>query len=62
MYFMNVAKTSTKKFEIIMFCDNGLPIKRFIDGFEDTTPSASQIIGKKCECQMFDILDIYATM
>ena len=62
LYFMNVAKTSTKKFEIIMFCDNGLPIKRFIDGFEDTTPSASQIIGKKCECQMFDILDIYATM
>jgi tRNA U54 and U55 pseudouridine synthase Pus10 len=39
-----------------------LPIKRFIDGFEDTTPSASQIIGKKCECQLFDILDIYATM
>ena len=34
---MNVAKTGMKKFEIIMFCDNGLPIKRFIDGFEDTS-------------------------
>ena len=62
IYVMKVIKTNTKRFEILMFCDNGLPIKRFIDGYEDTTPNASQMIGKKCECNTFDVLDIYATI
>jgi tRNA pseudouridine synthase 10 len=61
VYVMKVVKTSTKKFEILMLCDNGLPIKRFIDGYEDTMPNASQLIGNKCECNVFDVLDIYAS-
>jgi tRNA U54 and U55 pseudouridine synthase Pus10 len=47
-----------KKLELIILCDNGFPIGRFIDGDEDISPNLCQILDNKCRCQLFDILDI----
>jgi tRNA U54 and U55 pseudouridine synthase Pus10 len=34
-------------------------IKQFVGGREYTKPSVSEIIGSRCECISFDILDVY---
>jgi len=47
-----------KKLELTILCDNGFPIRRFIDGDEDISPNLCQILDNKCKCQFFDILDI----
>jgi tRNA pseudouridine synthase 10 len=47
-----------KKLELTLLCDNGFPIRRFIDGDEDISPNLCQILDNKCKCQFFDILDI----
>ncbi len=45
-------------FEMDLVLDNGIPIKQLIGGNEYIEPSLSKIINKKCECAIFDIIDI----
>ena len=46
-------------FEMDVILDNGIPIKQLIGGNEYIEPSLSKIINKKCECTIFDIIDIF---
>ncbi len=45
-------------FEMELILDNGIPIKQLIGGNEYIEPSLSKIINKKCECIIFDIIDV----
>ncbi len=58
IYQMKSIMRGQKKLELIILCDNGFPIRRFIDGDEDVSPNLCQILYNKCKCQFFDILDI----
>jgi tRNA pseudouridine synthase 10 len=58
IYQMKSIMRGQKKLELIILCDNGFPIRRFIDGDEDISPNLCQILYNKCKCQFFDILDI----
>jgi tRNA pseudouridine synthase 10 len=69
--FENRYKTATKKihsahirmiddnqFALAIIADGGLMIKQFVGGEEYMKPNVSEIIGAKCECVTFDILDV----
>jgi tRNA pseudouridine synthase 10 len=69
--FENRSKTATKKihsararriggnqFALTMVADGGLMIKQFVGGEEYMKPNISEILGAKCECITFDILDV----
>ena len=58
IYQMKSIMRGQKKLELIILCDNGFPIRRFIEGDEDISPNLRQILYNKCKCQFFDILDI----
>jgi tRNA pseudouridine synthase 10 len=58
IYQMKSIMRGQKKLELIILCDNGFPIRRFIEGDEDISPNLCQILYNKCKCQFFDILDI----
>lgn len=69
--FENRWKTATKKihsaiakkiddnqFLLTIIADGGLMIKQFVGGEEYMKPNVSEIVGSKCECVTFDILDV----
>jgi tRNA pseudouridine synthase 10 len=69
--FENKWKTATKKihsasvkkiddsdFALTIVADGGLMIKQFVGGEEYMKPNVSEIMGSKCECVTFDILDV----
>ena len=69
--FENRAKTATKKihssstriiddyqFSLVIVADGGLMIKQFVGGEEYMKPNISEILGAKCECVVFDIMDV----
>lgn len=69
--FENKSKTSTRKihsararriddtqFALTIVADGGLMIKQFVGGEEYMNPNISSLIRSKCECVMFDILDV----
>ena len=58
VYDMQVKLKSSRKFELTMICDNGFPIREFIDGRGSASPCLSDLIHKVCSCDYFDILNI----
>lgn len=69
--FENRSKTATKRiysararridgsqFALTVVADGGLMIKQFVGGEEYMKPNISEILGSKCECLTFDILDV----
>jgi tRNA pseudouridine synthase 10 len=69
--FENKHKTATKKihsararrindnqFVLTIVADGGLVIKQFVGGEEYMKPNVSEIVGAKCECVTFDVLDV----
>jgi tRNA pseudouridine synthase 10 len=58
IHSIRARKVSTNHFALTLVADGGLPFKKFVRGDEDTSPSISEIIGTKCECILFDILDV----
>ena len=54
---LNYKKTSFQSFTAEIEADGGLPIKRFIEGF-DVVSSISKILNTQCFCQKFDIKQI----
>lgn len=69
--FENKYKTATKKihsararkindnqFVLTIVADGGLVIKQFVGGEEYMKPNVSEIVGAKCECVTFDVLDV----
>ncbi|HXG06881.1 MAG TPA: tRNA pseudouridine(54/55) synthase Pus10 [Nitrososphaera sp.] len=69
--FENKFKTATKRihltcahrisdneFVLTIVADGGLMIKQFVGGEEYMSPNVSEIVGAKCECVTFDVLDV----
>lgn len=59
IYQMDIKVKTQRKLELTITCDNGLPIRKFIEGEDvDISPTLGQILGRKCHCNKIDILDI----
>jgi tRNA pseudouridine synthase 10 len=59
IYQMDIKVKNLRKLELTITCDNGLPIRKFIEGGDvDISPTLEQILGRKCDCVKVDILDI----
>lgn len=66
IYDFNLERINGKEAKIMFECDGGLNIKRFISGSDsdvgkdllEISPSVSEIIGIKANCDTFDILDV----
>jgi len=59
IYQMDLRVRTPRKLELTITCDNGLPIRKFIEGEDaDISPTLGQIVGIKCSCDKSDILDI----
>ena len=58
IYSMSARHLDMNRFVLTMICDGGLPIKRFIDGYEKTIPNVAALVDKHCKCDVFDILDL----
>ena len=58
VYDMQVKLKSSRRFELTMICDNGFPIRGFIDGRGTASPCLSDLIHKECSCDYFDIMNI----
>jgi tRNA pseudouridine synthase 10 len=43
---------------LTIVADGGLMIKQFVGGQEYMSPNLSELLGSKCECLAFDILDV----
>ena len=69
--FSNRARTATKKIYassarlvddhtlvLTILADGGLMIKQFVGGEEYMKPNVSELLGTKCDCVTFDILDV----
>jgi len=55
---LNYKKNSLRSFTVEIEADGGIPIKRFVDGF-NITPNISSFLGTQCSCEKFDINQIY---
>lgn len=58
IYHIEFKFKTQKKLQFTIICDNGLPIRKFIEGNENISPNLEQILNRKCKCDRFDILDI----
>ena len=58
IYSLKAEQIDEKTFVLTMIADGGLFIKQFVGGQDYIEPSISKIIGMKCECVAFDILDV----
>ncbi|HXW11791.1 MAG TPA: THUMP domain-containing protein, partial [Nitrososphaeraceae archaeon] len=59
IYQMDFRLKTPRKLELTMTCDNGLPVRKFVEGEDaDISPTLGQIVGRKCSCEKTDILDI----
>lgn len=45
-------------FALTILADGGLMIKQFVGGQEYMKPNISELVGAKCDCVTFDILDV----
>jgi tRNA pseudouridine synthase 10 len=58
IYSVRVQQLDSKQFSLTIVTDGGLMIKQLVGGEEYMKPNISEILGAKCECVMFDILDV----
>ena len=58
-YKMKSKLKKRSKLELTILCDNGFQMRKFIDGSERTFPNLYDIIQKKCNCDRYDIVDIF---
>jgi len=54
-----VSKLSGKSFEMEVTADGGLHIKQFVGGKEHCYPNISLLLGTRCECLKFDIINVW---
>jgi tRNA pseudouridine synthase 10 len=53
-----IGKVNGKDLELEITADSGLHIKQFVGGKEYCEPNISRLLGLRCECLNFDIVDI----
>jgi tRNA pseudouridine synthase 10 len=58
IYSTRVRWIDSNQFMLTIVADGGLMIKQFVGGEEYMKPNISEILGDKCECVTFDILDV----
>ena len=58
IYHMEFKFKTQKRLQFTITCDNGIPIRKFIEGNGNISPNLEQILNRKCKCDRFDILDI----
>lgn len=58
IHSIRARKVSANRFALTLVADSGLPFKKFVRGDQVASPSVSEIIGGKCECIQFDILEV----
>jgi tRNA pseudouridine synthase 10 len=58
IYSLKVQQIDERKFALTITADGGLLIKQFVGGQEYIEPNISKVIGMKCECVAFDVLDV----
>jgi tRNA pseudouridine synthase 10 len=59
IYSVQVEQIDEKRFILTVTADGGLFIKQFVGGQQYSEPNISKIIGTKCECVAFDVLEVY---
>ena len=52
-------RIDSNRFTLTIVAEGGLMIKQFVGGEQYMKPNVSEILGDKCECVTFDILDVY---
>jgi tRNA pseudouridine synthase 10 len=60
IYSVQAEQIDERRFILTVNADGGLFIKQFVGGQEYSEPNISKIIGIKCECEVFDVLEINA--
>lgn len=58
IHFARARRVNDSQFVLTIVADGGLMIKQFVGGEEYMKPNVSEIIGAKCECVTFDVLDV----
>jgi tRNA pseudouridine synthase 10 len=58
IYSARIRWINSNQFMLTIVADGGLMIKQFVGGEEYMKPNISEILGDKCECVTFDILDV----
>jgi len=58
IYSTRVRQIASNQFTLTIIADGGLMIKQFVGGEEYMKPNVSEILGDKCGCVTFDILDV----
>lgn len=59
VHSVKVDKIDGKNFELEIIAQGGLHIKQFVGGKEYCEPNISTVLGLKCECLNFDIIDVW---
>lgn len=59
VHSVKLGKIDGKNFVLDVFAEGGLHIKQFVGGKEYCEPNISTILGLKCECLSFDIMDVW---
>ena len=58
IYSVRVRQLDSNQFDLTIVADGGLMIKQLVGGEEYMKPNVSEILGARCECIIFDILDV----
>jgi tRNA pseudouridine synthase 10 len=58
IHSLRVRQLDSNQFSLTIVADGGLMIKQLVGGEEYMKPNISEILGTKCECITFDILDV----
>ena len=53
-----VRQLDSNQFTLTIVADGGLMIKQLVGGEEYMKPNISELLGMKCECILFDVLDV----
>jgi len=56
---VKIVKIDGRNFELELIAEGGLHIKQFVGGKEYCEPNISSLLGLKCECLNFDIIDVW---
>jgi len=59
VHSVKVGKIDGKKFDLEIIAEGGLHIKQFVGGKEFCEPNVSTMLGLRCECLNFDIIDVW---
>ncbi len=58
VHSVKVRKIEGRNFDLEIIAEGGLHIKQFVGGKEYCEPNVSTILGLRCECLKFDIIDV----